>query len=516
MSSPPVERELERTFRPLIASGRAPLRVLVAFSGGPDSIALLAGLAAVAPRLGLEVHAAHLDHGLDGDSARRAREAVRLAAGLGIALAVAGPEPNARPGGQSVEAAARRARYAFLERRADEVGADFVATAHHADDQAETVLLRLLFGSGLAGLAGIRERRGRLVRPLLGLRRRQLHDGLGSLLAPLSPVVDPTNDDLAVARNRVRHLLLPRLERRWPDVVERLCALAAAAAAAGRRTDALLAARLAPRPLSGEPGVEVDRAAFDALPEALVPHALALLHRRAGAAFPAAAQARGELGRQLRAGPGGRAGCDCGGGWRWEAGSGVLQLARREPFRPEFTYTLEVPGEVEIPEIGLRFRLCRGRVAPWMFTARPDRAGLAEPRPAAGGGRCRIEVRNRRPGDRFTPLGCGHRRRLKDLLIDRRVPRRRRDRLPLLVVDGEIAWVPGVTVAERFRLASPSSGRWAWIAEIETLEGRGIGPSGNGGRDRYVPHCEGSAAPDDATTTASPAGLATEQERLEP
>lgn len=508
MSSPPVELALERYFRPLIASGREPFRVLVAFSGGPDSSALLAGLTAVAPRLGLEVHAAHLDHGLDGDSARRAREAGRLAARLGVALAVERLEPGARRGGRGVEEAARRARYAFLERRADEVGADFVATAHHADDQAETVLLRLLFGSGIEGLAGIRQRRGRLVRPLLTLRRSELRDGLGSRLAPLCPVADPTNDDLGAARNRVRHVLLPRLERAAPDLVERLCSLAAATAAAVRRVDALLADRLAPRPVPGEPGVEVDRAAVDVLPEALVPYALALLHRRAGAPFPAAARARGELGRQLRSNPGGRAGCDCGAGWRWEAASGVVQLVRRESSRPEFTYTLEVPGEVEIPEIGVRFRLRRGRVAPWMFTACPDRAGLAEAGPAAGGGRCRIEVRNRRPGDRFTPLGRGGRRRLKELFIDRRVPRRQRDRLPLLVVDGEIAWVPGLAIGERFRLDSPSSGRWAWIAEIEATEekpeeGDGIGSSGNGGRGRSVPQGEGSGSPDAATTIPS-------------
>lgn len=515
MSSPPVELVLERFFRPLTASGSKPLRVLVAFSGGPDSSALLAGLTAVAPRLGLELHAAHLDHGLDGDSARRAREAVCLAARLGITLAVERLAPAARHGGRGVEAAARRARYDYLERQADAVGADFVATAHHADDQAETVLLRLLFGSGIEGLAGIRECRGRLVRPLLALRRRQLRDGLDRRFAPLRPVADPTNEDLALARNRVRHLLLPQLEGVAPDVVERLCGLAAAAAAAARRTDALLAARLAPRPLPGEPGVEVDRAVFEALPAALVPHALALLHRRAGAPFPAAAPARSELGRQLRSRPGGRVGCDCGAGWRWEAASGVVQLVRREPSRPVFAYTLEVPGEVEIPEIGWRFRLFRGQVAPWMFAACPDRAGLAEP---AGGGRCRIEVRNRRPGDRFTPLGRGHRRRLKDLLIDRRVPRRQRDRLPLLVVDGEIAWVPGITIAERFRLDSPSPGRWVWIAEIEALAGKGgwNGPSGNGGRGRYVPHDEGYGTPDAAMIISPPAGLATEQERLEP
>lgn len=502
MSSPPVELALERFFRPWIAP-RGPVRILAAFSGGSDSTALLAGLAAVAPRLGLELHAAHLDHGLDADSRRRARQACRLAAALGVELAVERLKPAARGGGR--EAAARRARYAFLESRADEVGADFIATAHHADDQAETVLLRLLYGTGIAGLAGIRERRGRVVRPLLGLRRRQLRDSLAAArYSRLRPVADPTNDDLASARNRVRHLLLPRLERRTPDVVARLCRLSAAAAAAGRHVAALLAARLSPRPVPGEPGVVVDRSAFEALPEALVPHALALLHRLAGAPYPAAAQARTELVRQLRTNRGGRVGCDCGGGWRWEAASGVVQLVRRESPALEFTYTLEGPGEVEIPEVGLRFRLRRGRVAPWMFTAFADRAGLAAP-----SGRWRVEIRNRRPGDRLVPLGSGHPRRLKDLLIDRRVPRRSRDRLPLLVVDGEIAWVPGVTIGESFRLGPPVTARRAWIAEIAALDG-------NGEPGRCVPNGGGAPHPDSAATIPSPVEPATEQERLEP
>lgn len=470
MSSDLVDRTLERFFRQRGNRG-AELRILVAFSGGPDSAALLSGLARLAPRLPARLFAAHVDHRLDPDSGRRARDAARLAGVLGVPVVVARCAPEAR-GGDGPEANARRARYGLLARLAGELEADFVATAHHADDQAETVLLRIAFGSGILGLAGIRPVRplggARLVRPLLGLGRTQLRESLEEGLAVLA---DPTNDDLSVPRNRVRRLLLPRLERFAPGLTGRLGGVAAAARAASGRLDEILGGRLDPRPVPYEAGVQVDRAAFESLPQALVPHALSLLHRRVGAPYPAGLEARRELARQLSTNRGRRVGCDCGAGWRWEAASGLLQLVRRPPPKIEFAYTVEAPGGVEIPHLGLRLRLRQGRVAPWMFRAWSDRAGLADVTAGAKGESRRFEVRSRRPGDRMTPLGRRRRCRLKDLLIDRRVPRRQRDRLPVLVVDGEIAWVPGLTIAERFRLG-PGDTR-AWIVEVESS------PTGN-------------------------------------
>jgi tRNA(Ile)-lysidine synthetase-like protein len=123
---------------------------------------------------------------------------------------------------------------------------------------------------------------------------------------------------------------------------------------------------------------------------------------------------------------------------------------------------------VAIPELGLALTLARRPVEPWMLAGRPDRAGLALGLEEGQ----RVEIRNRRPGDRIRPLGAGGSRRLKEVLIDRRVPRARRDRIPLLVVGGAIAWVPGVTIDERFRLDGRDgvrAGATAWCAEIEAL-----------------------------------------------
>jgi tRNA(Ile)-lysidine synthase len=439
--------------------------VVVAFSGGPDSTALLWGMSRLAAERGFRLAAAHLDHALDPGSAARAAAAARLAGQLEVPLVTERRE--AFPGGpagppESLEAAGRRARYDFLERARRELGARFVATAHHRDDQAETVLLRLLFGSGVEGLAGIRPVHGAVVRPLLALPRASLLAAVAA--AGLTPVDDPTNRDLAVPRSRVRHRLLPALAADDRQVADRLARLAARARGAAGALDRTLSRRLTGTPVDG--GIAVDRAALAALPESLRPFAFAWLHRQAGAPYPASEAARAELLRQLS---GQRhaacAGCDCGDGWRWEAAGDQLILRRPEAARErvrDFTYTLEVPGELEIPEIAVRVRLTRGAVEPWMFAGEAGRAGLALPLLEGD----LVTIRNRRPGDRIHPLGARGSRRLKEVLIDRRVPWHVRERLPLLVVGERIAWAPGVTIDQRFRLAGHAT---AWVAEVATV-----------------------------------------------
>jgi tRNA(Ile)-lysidine synthase len=457
---------------------------VVAFSGGPDSTTLLAALARRARRRDLPLLAAHLDHGLDPGSGARAEGAAATARRLGIPCAAA-RRPVVRRPGESREAAARRLRYGYLAEVAARHGAAWVATGHHRDDQAETVGLRLLFGSGPAGLAGVRPVAEladgvALLRPLLSLSRRELAAGGG---APHAAVVDPTNRDLTVPRNRVRHRLLPALARREglgeAELARRLAAVAGAAAGARAALDERLRPRLAvERHDAG--GAALDLDALTALPPALLPFALALLHRAAGVPYPASAAARDELARQLAAqrSAGTGVGCDCGRHWRWrrEGGRLVLCPAPQCGDGPPFSYTLTVPGELDLPELGLRLRLDRQPPAPWMYHGAPDRAGLDLPLVAGD----RVVVRSRREGDRVHPLGAAGTRRLKDLLIDHRVPRSRRDRLPLVCVGtdgGTIAWVPGVTVDERYRLPA-SGGAQVWVA---ALVAGGEWPAGPGG-----------------------------------
>lgn len=425
--------------------------LIAAFSGGPDSTALLLGLA----RLGYPAIAAHLDHAMDPGSAERARAAARLARQLGVPFVMERREVPRY--GESPEAAARRVRYEFLEEVRIREGARWIATAHHRDDQAETVLLRLMFGSGLEGLAGIRPVHGAVVRPLLALPRRDLLAALGEL----EPVQDPTNRDLSMPRNRVRQFLLPRLLPRLgaDDLLARVASKARSASARlERKVSGLLDVQ------EKEDGIAVGRAALERLPAEILPFALAWLHRRAGAPLPAGSPARTELLRQLGNLGQGRAACDCGGGWRWETSGELLVLSRKAPEEErvaDFSYTLGIPGEVEIPEIAVRVGLFRRPVEPWMLLGSPRCAALALP--LAEGDR--VTVRNRRPGDRIHPLGASGSRKLKELLIDRRVPRRDRDRLPLICVGERIAWVPGVTIDQRFRITGEPN---AWLAQVES------------------------------------------------
>ncbi|HEY2295655.1 MAG TPA: tRNA lysidine(34) synthetase TilS [Thermoanaerobaculia bacterium] len=433
--------------------------VLVAFSGGPDSTALLWGMTRLAADRGLRLAAAHLDHAMDAGSSARADAAARIAERLGVPCVRERADVRAGFPGESPEAAGRRARYAFLERTRQALGARWIATAHHRDDQAETVLLRLLFGSGLEGLAGIRPLHGAVVRPLLGLPREALRAAVAA--AGLAPVDDPTNRALSVPRNRVRHRLLPALEEDAPGTSLRLARLGDRTRAAVRTIDRRLSERLAVVPV--ERGIAVEREAVEALPAGLLPSAFAWLHRQAGAPYPAGEAARSELLRQL--GARGRAACDCGGGWRWETAGELLILRRPETARetvPDFTYTLEIPGSVEIPEIVVRVRVSRRAVEPWMLQGSPHRAGLALPLMEGD----LVTIRNRRPGDRIHPLGARGSRRLKEVLIDRRVPRHVRERLPLLCVGERIAWAPGVTIDQRFRLDGHAT---AWVAEVATV-----------------------------------------------
>lgn len=435
-------------------------RLLVAFSGGPDSLALLHALVRRAAGRA-QVHAAHLDHGLDPGSAERARRAAELARRLGLTRGrihlgrVQPPEELA----DGPEAWARRERYAFLERVARDAGCARILTAHHAGDQAETVLLRLLHGSGIEGLAGIRASRGAVDRPLLDVGRREIDAAVARIRDEdprLVPVEDPTNADPRQPRALARHHLLPRLREEMHDVDASLRSLGDASRRLRRRLHRLFEERLAPRTLRWG-GVGADLDALLALPDELRPHALAFLHRRAGVSYPASAAARRELERQI--GAGGAVAVDCGGGWAWRARRGLFRLQPSQNPPAPFTYTRRGPGTLAVPELDLAIRFAPADVEPWMFRGERRRAALHLPHAS----RPLISVRTRRPGDALRPLGSSGRRSVKDLLIDRRVPRHVRDRLPLLFVDGILAWVPGVTVDERFRL--PPRGP-AWLAEI--------------------------------------------------
>jgi tRNA(Ile)-lysidine synthase len=225
--------------------------IVLAVSGGPDSIALMNGAARLvetdARRWRFTV--AHLDHALRSESAEDARFVADAAEGLSIRFEGVRTDVAAlaRDEGRSIEDAAREARYRFLEGVAPQ-GA-LIATAHTADDAVETVLLNLLRGSGLAGARGIPPRRGRIVRPLLGERRSALRELLDA--AGIAYRLDPSNDDPAYLRNRVRNEVIPMLEAIRPGAAERIGQFSRLAADDEGLLDDLAHAELARRTTAG-------------------------------------------------------------------------------------------------------------------------------------------------------------------------------------------------------------------------------------------------------------------------
>ena len=214
-----LRRASRVAFDGLASPGLTQPLVLVALSGGPDSLALAAAVAFEAPRAGLRAGAVVVDHGLQNGSADVAARAAQQARDLGLAPVLIERVVVAATGGP--EAAARAARYAALERAASEFGAAAVFLAHTLDDQAETVLLGLARGSGAASLQGMAAVRGRYRRPLLGIRRATTVQACAD--AGLEPWTDPQNADPAFARVRVRMSVLPLLERELgPGVAEAL------------------------------------------------------------------------------------------------------------------------------------------------------------------------------------------------------------------------------------------------------------------------------------------------------
>jgi tRNA(Ile)-lysidine synthase len=420
-----VERTLRR--HAMLAGGEA---VLVAVSGGADSVALLALLHALAPAWRLTLHVLHVDHGLRAGSDRDAAFVRALGARLGVPTDV----ERVQVGAGSVEAAAREARYASLQSWAERLGAARIAVGHTADDQAETVLMRVLGGAGVRGLAAIPPVRGRIIRPLLELRHQALCDAL--VEAGLPWVEDPSNRDPKFLRNRIRHELIPLLAASYrADVVPALADVARRARENVEALDRAAALELA-RLAVGEPdALTLPRPALAALPAPLAAEVLRQAAARLGSRAPLRAWAHRGLRRVLAATPPRRP---------FRLGGVVVEVSGdriRVGARPAAalgTRTLSVPGRLELPEIG---RALEARLLPAAGYAVP-RTGDRVAFDAAHLPRT-LTVRPRRPGDRFDAFGAGE-RRLKSFLIDAKVPRWERPRLPLVEADGRIVWLAGL------------------------------------------------------------------------
>jgi tRNA(Ile)-lysidine synthase len=423
--------------------------VVVAVSGGADSVALLDILSSL-PELKLNLVTAHLNHLLRGAESDGDEKFVRkLAGSYGVPILVKRVDvgESARRDRRSLEDAGRVARYAFFDEVAVLNRAHAVALAHHADDQAETVLMRLLRGAGGSGLCAMAPRSaGRYVRPLLGATRGEIEAYLQRRGLPFR--TDSSNGAMDFLRNRIRHELIPSLSSYNPAITERLGGTARALAADEEfleaATDAAFARHVtlsAGRVLMALPGVRSE------------PRGIRWrLYRRA------IFQAKGDL---LR------------------IGFRHLQDIDRLIFSPKPHLTLVLPDLLQIARSyeEVSFAPAEERMSPLHAEFFVDRPGIY---PLPGGGSLAVDhaippddlksvpattawfdlakapfpwlVRSFRPGDRFSPFGMAGQKKVKDLFIDAKLPVASRSRIPLLFCGETLLWVGGVRVSNAARL----------------------------------------------------------------
>jgi len=443
------------------------VEIWVACSGGLDSMALLSLVRDFSQKRGISVGALHLNHGLRSGS--RDDELFVAAHALNYNLPlIVGQSRNlreqARTDHLSLETAARQVRYAFFQRFLKERAGAVIVTAHTATDQVETILMNLMRGAGLRGVKGIPRRRGRIGRPLLQVTRNELADYVSC--KRIAYREDPTNSSLEFSRNRVRHELLPIIRKLGGSGVEERMAGAGLRLAAdltlidGRLDD--LWSQVKP----GKIGLTVERILLQKCESALLPHFLGRMIRRAGAVKQVSSRVLDDL-CGLVGSPGERreSRYDLGAGQVFRALPKTIFIGMGENLRgsdeslPEYQLSLPDFGFYSLPH-----RLGTLRVEPVS-----TKKNLSELKKQAEKQKILelvdadqlhfpLQIRNRRPGDRFQPLGMqGRSCKLKNFLADRHLSRFARSALPLLLDQkGRIVWVVGERLDHRFRHTSQS------------------------------------------------------------
>jgi tRNA(Ile)-lysidine synthase len=440
-------------------------QVVVGVSGGPDSLCLMEILRLA----GYKIVVAYFDHQLRGDSIRDARMIEKTATRLMLPFVMDGADvkKHSEENKISIEESARDLRYHFLFRLARRYDAQAVAVGHTADDQVETVLMHFLRGSGIAGLKGMSYRSIiktfdpgiPVIRPLLDLWREETE--IYCAVHGLRPHYDSTNDLLNFQRNRIRHLLIPTLETYNPKLREALVRMSHTLKGDFNLLMEILKEAWAGTVLEEQDGMIV----FDAerlarcslgLQRNLIRHAMQTLSPGVDVNFTALERAWTVVNSPLQSSR-----ADLKGGLRifHEGGRVYLSASHAElPFDlwpqlpDEKPLRISIPGQVML--VGEWKLACERWRLP---TLAKEQAGHNEDQfqvwldadelPET------FELRARRPGDQFAPLGMdGHSQKLSDFFVNEKLPQRARDRWPLLCVGGEVVWVPGYRPAHRHRL----------------------------------------------------------------
>lgn len=448
--------------------------LLVAVSGGPDSVALLTLLSRLAPRWQLRLTAVHFNYGLRGHESDEDQAFVMsLCEALRVPLRCMPLDARTRPQRISLQAQARDVRYRAMARLAEDLGADRIVVGHTADDQAETILLWMLRGAGITGLAGMPvQRDGVIIRPLYEVRRREVLEFLDSM--GQASRQDSSNAKLIYARNRIRHQLLPVLNQIAPGAVDALCRMGDLCRDDDRyledQTISVCASLVQP---DGAGGYSVDRLRLQAQPLALQRRILREVFRRMHPIRRAPSLATVEAARRLLASKRGGA-RHCAGGVLIRVTENALLMqstkAAALPQEPEVVFErclVQIPSVIEWTGTGQRIRVQEGARGAahalaasqgWVMIVDADR--LLYP----------LHIRSWRPGDRFVPAGMkGRSKKLQDYFVDLKVPVVQRRRIPIVDSPQGIVGVLGFRSDERFQV-SDNTRRFLAIS-IEQVSG---------------------------------------------
>ncbi len=444
--------------------------MVVAVSGGPDSMSLLHALVALKEQANLDLHVAHLDHDFRGDEAKvDARFVAQVASSLGLPSTIGKADPadyQRKAGVSSFEEAAREVRYSFLGEVAEATGLGIVALGHTLDDLAETVLMRIMRGSGTRGLRGMVElsdwrsregdKRATLFRPMLGISKEEALQYC--VEKNITCRKDTGNVLMRFTRNRVRHHLLPALEEYNPNIKGALVRLSRIATLEADYLEQELAEAWASLAEVQDGRVVLDVPSLRTLHPFMQRLVLAKAYEEASGSRRRLGEAH-ILAMVRMLGSSSVSTTNLPKGLRLVRSYDSLVIGKDPealcPF-PEMTgshsLTLPTPGSPSVTHIpGWRVILAEvpaGRPLPSdPFEAHLDAQAVAG----------HLKVRARRPGDRFQPLGSDGTGKLQDFLVDQKVPRHWRDRIPLVVGESDIAWVVGYRPAQWARVRQDSS-----------------------------------------------------------
>ena len=441
-----------------LVTDKAPL--MVAVSGGADSVCLLHVLLELREELGVKLHVAHLDHQLRGaDSRADARYVANLAHRLGVPAIIEHRDVRGYHAGQgaSLEESAREVRYAFLAEVAGSIGADRVVTGHTLDDHAETVLMHLIRGTGTSGLQGLRPVNSwqtgagslTIVRPLLEVTRKETSEYCRH--CRLRPRLDVSNLSLSPLRNRIRHQLLPVLADYNPQIVDALVRTARIAGDDLRLLDELAAQSWHEVVRRQADTFIFAKTSFLGLPVSLQ---RSLLRRAIGELLGSLKDIEARHIEGVLAGLSLPPGSMLNLPWgllfsveydRYLIGTDQSGLC---PF-PELTgeFYLKIPGETLVPGWCIEAAV----IPPAEMEKGCDDFTAFFRLDKVGNG---VTVRSRRRGDRFQPLGMGRVKKLGEFMIDARVPRAWRDRVPVVCSSRQIMWVVGWRIDDRLKVTA--------------------------------------------------------------